>query len=51
MAAAMAKAEWFMVHLNLLPGRLCGIGYPDIDRSDPEDSDHSRLLSIGWHAK
>jgi hypothetical protein len=50
MGAVMAKAECFLVHLDLPPGRLCGIGQPDIDRSNPEDGDHNRFLSIGWHA-
>ena len=45
MAAAIAEAECLMAHLNLPPGGLCGIGQPDIDRADPEDGDHSRLLA------
>jgi mRNA interferase MazF len=36
--------------LDSPPGRLCGIGQPNIDRPDPEDGDHSRLLSIGRDA-
>jgi len=46
----MAKVECFMVYLSLPPGRLCGIGQPDIDRADPEYGDHSGLISVGWHA-